>query len=228
VDVLIEQIRLGRTPRLVIFYDGANERGRAIPGSYWANLLAQFVDADYGYWDALDAFEAGRRLFNFQHSALWNVALRLRSVFRARVPTAAPEAPLDENQKQVLRNHASAAARSYVTNVALAANLGTAYGFVTLVLLQPLAVCLDAPESQTYRFSGPPQPWQATYYPRLYAEIQRLAQGSNLHVIDLCTRLNPAAAQDHNLFNTYFHLSPSGNSFMASVVEDVMKPYLGP
>ncbi len=64
LPLLIDQLREGRIPKAVVFYDGVNESGRATADSSWTTdeaLLSPYQAGDYEYFWVADLVERGQR-----------------------------------------------------------------------------------------------------------------------------------------------------------------------
>ena len=210
LPILVDQLREGRIPKAVVFYDGVNEAGRALPS--WTNdeaLTAPYKAGDYEHLWVAEMVERGQRP-NFDNLATVKLAGRLcRRVGLCHWPRV-------QGTKSAAAEtaHAQEAARTYVQYARMVHALARDFDFQALFVLQPIGGCLDDPAGYPYPHLGPPREWQTSYAPKLYAEIVRM-RPPGLHLVDLCKVFNEPVKAGMRPFSTPLHLNAEGNAFMA-------------
>lgn len=202
VMVLADLLRQGYVPKMVVFYDGANEAGRGVPYTLKDNVTQPYQAGDYSHWTVRRYVEQAEqpgwwRAVN--EMPLAKLAQRLKAKFVDHADFSGKTSELER--------HAIAAADNYLLNVRFARQLGHAYSFKVIFILQPIGVCLDEPQAYPYRFLGPPADWQLTYYRALYAAIDAKAGGS---VVNWCRVLNKLVRDGSRPFNTMLHVDGGG------------------
>lgn len=227
VNVLVDLLRQRRIPKVVVFYDGANEAGRGIPGRITDNVLTPYVEGDYSYWEVRDLVEAGenvqegKRLVNVEALSLAKVVARVKNHFWSK---GGGRGEQDGAINEKLAAHARQAAEGYLRNVQFIANLSRGVGFQVLFVLQPMGVCLESPLEYQFPMLAQPVPWQINYYRGLYAEIQTQVAGlPGLSIINLCDAVNRPVAKGRKPFNTQIHLNSEGNKVIAEILLDHIK-----
>lgn len=210
--VLVELLSRGYVPRIAVFYDGANEKGRGVRGKFWDNVSQDYVHADYLYHEVLDALDRTERM-EIRNLALVKFATRVHDFILRHVQTPHPA---DLNTfRASSQAHARGAAANYAANAEVAAALGRAYGFEVVLVLQPLGTCLPQRDVNDFPVSGPPPEYWRIYYGDLYPALRSAAATRGLKVVDLCSALRDRVARGEGAFNTSIHLNSAGNEFMA-------------
>ena len=211
LPILMDQLREGRVPKAVIFYDGVNETGRGMPTmTNDQAITAPYTAGDYEYFWVADLVERGQHA-NLDRLALVKLWNRLVRRFTHQTGAPAPDHIATAEEQAA---HARAAAHAYVQYARMAHALGESFGFKTVFALQPLAGCVEGGAAYDFPYLGPPRQWQFTYAPRLYAEIAAQAP-EELHVVNLCGDLNAAMREGMKPFNAPLHLNREGYRLMA-------------
>ncbi|MBI3087384.1 MAG: hypothetical protein HYY91_00635 [Candidatus Omnitrophica bacterium] len=221
LPLLIDQLREGRVPKAVVFYDGVNESGRGL--SVWTTdetLVAPYVAGDYEYFWVADLVARGQRTVNLENSALVN--LMARACMRVGLCKRPVPPPIQRASLEQQAAHAEEAARAYVQYARMVEALGDEFGFTSLFVLQAIPGCVEGGADYPFPNPGALRPWQFTYAPLLYAEIVRQAP-SDLRVVNLCGRLNEAMASGLKPFSGPLHLTPDGFRFVAERVFELMR-----
>ncbi|MBM4442295.1 MAG: hypothetical protein FJ027_17900, partial [Candidatus Rokubacteria bacterium] len=206
VDLLVELLRQGRRPTVAVFYDGVNEQC-----FYWRGYGLQSWRADPRH----AALDAAVRLANRapaflpENTALGRVLLRVRDRVRAWSGGDPLATATGDDYARVYAEPAACAAR-YHENAAFVRELGRAYGFRPLFVLQPSGAFLPDPTGYPYPIPGAPTARRVENYRALYARI--LAGGG---VEDLSDALVEPAARGLAVFTDWQHLSAAGNGIVA-------------
>ncbi|MBI2884826.1 MAG: hypothetical protein HYY15_01475 [Candidatus Omnitrophica bacterium] len=223
LSLLIDQLREGRVPKAVIFYDGINESGRGIPA--WTTdeaLTAPYAAGDYEYFWVADLVARGQRTVNLENSAFANLLHRLcmRLGLCQRIPPAVQRASLEQQAA-----HAKAAAHAYVQYARMVDALSEEFEFAPLFILQPMAGCVEGGADYPFPYPGVLRPWQLSYGPRLYGEIER-QMPPGLKVVNLCEPMSEAVASGLKPFHTSLSLSPEGFRFVAEQLFPLLRRHL--
>lgn len=221
IQVLIDQIREGRIPKAVVFYDGVSETGKdPLYGSASVDELinAPYHAGDYEHQWVDEMTERGQKV-NFDNLATVKLGKRLCRRWRlCYTPARTWEPPIREASDAQQSAHARDAARAYVQYARMVDALGRAFGFRALHVLQPVGgACVENAATYPFTYLRPPRRWQFTYTPKLYANIMSMAP-SDIRVVDLCKSLNPKIASGMQPFSTPLHLNNEGNAYMASLI----------
>lgn len=220
LPLLIDQLREGRIPSAVVFFDGVNESGRATPDSSWTTdeaLLSGYMTGDYEYFWVADLVERGQRanLDQLYLAKLWRRFIRRIGFLQRSVPERA--ASLEAQTA-----HASAAATAYAQYARMVHALGTDFGYDSLFILQPVAGCVTGGAAYAFPRPLPVRPWQVTYIPLLYKAVIGQAP-AGLNIADLCPEMSAAMASGLKPFNAPLHLSPEGTGFVARWIFERMQ-----
>jgi hypothetical protein len=216
VPILVQELRAGRRPDVLIFYDGANEVGREPRGSVYENVQGPYVHGDFGWAWVQDQIQDGHRALNVRRLALWELAYRVHHLFErvtgqwdARLATERDKE--GEFDRAAVERHAVAAARAYAVSMTVVKGIAQALKIRVVFVLQPLGTCVDAPRADTFPHFPGPRPWEVAYYTALYREIDMRMPDT----LDWCRAMNADVAAGHRVFNTRLHLSAEGNRRIA-------------
>ena len=77
ITLLVDVLRQGYVPDVVVFYDGANEAGRGLPSRITDNVLARYVEGDYANW-LVGYLRSDEPILKFENLALAKLAARVR------------------------------------------------------------------------------------------------------------------------------------------------------
>ena len=219
LPLLIDQLREGRVPKAVVFYDGVNETGRATFTMTNDQAIATpYAAGDYEYFWVTDLVNRGQHV-NLDRSALAKLLGRLARRLGFGRPQYAPERPATPEEQAA---HARAAARVYVQEAKMVHAMGESFGFSSLFVLQPVAGCVAGGADYDFPFLGPPRPWQFTYLPVLYREILQQAP-KELDVVNMCGELDEAMRNGLKPFNAPLHLNREGYGLMAERIFEQMQ-----
>jgi hypothetical protein len=225
IQILIDQIREGRIPKMVVFYDGVSEAGkdpRYGIASIDEIIKAPYRTGDYEHQWVEEMSERGLRV-SLDNLATVKLAKRLCRRWRYCYTPARPWEAIDEASEAQQTAHAQDAARVYVQYAKMVNALGRAFGFKTLYVLQPVGgACVENAATYPFTYLRPPRRWQYTYTPKLYANIINMAP-SDMRVANLCNSLNPKIASGMQPFSTPLHLNAEGNAYMASLIFDLLR-----
>ncbi len=226
IQILIDQIRDGRIPNTVVFYDGVSEAGkdpRYGIASVDEMINAPYRTGDYEHQWVEEMTERGQKV-NIDNLATVKLAKRLCRRWRfCYTPARTWEPPTREASETQQTAHARDAARVYVQYAQMVNALGRTFGFRALYVLQPVGgACVENAATYPFTYLRPPRRWQFTYTPKLYANIMSLAP-PDIRVVDLCKSLNPKIASGMQPFSTPLHLNNEGNAYMASLILDLLR-----
>ena len=199
--VLMEQLKAGRRPNLVIFYDGVNDAyaGAVSPGMPSAHISLRNIKA------RMEGSLAGRLDFLRNSSALQLAMLATNSVRRVH-------AAASENGETQLK--AAATLDNYEANLRMAQTLARAYGFRVLSFWQPALVYGNKPLAPFEMRIAGNQAWANTFHTlhAVYAEAERRGEGRGDFVF--LGRIFDSTNEPFYI-DKWMHLAPKGNEYVA-------------
>lgn len=223
VYLLVDQLKQGRVPDMVVFYDGINETCMSLDSGMYENLTVEkYEETDFRYFLFKSAFNYLNQplRLTFENLSIYQVVVRLRAKLArgllSIVSTSGGKKLTKEDETRRLQAHAVACSRVYMDNASLVVNLARLYGFKPLFILQPSGVFL--PNAETYRFPivAAPEDWRIDYYKYLYRSILEEAKRTKrLNVWDLSKTLNKPVAEGEKMFIEWQHLNDRGNQYIA-------------
>jgi lysophospholipase L1-like esterase len=202
--VLMEQLKVGRRPDLVIFYDGVNDSyaGAVSPGMPDAHVSLATIKA------RVEGSLAARLDFLRDSSALQLARLVVNSVRRVDAAEA-------KNEK--VQSKAVATLDNYEANMRMAQTLAHAYGFRVLSFWQPAFVyghkALAPFEMRVARNEA----WADSFHilNTVYAEAERRAEVRANFVF--LGRIFDSTSQPFYI-DKWMHLDPQGNELVAGAI----------
>jgi lysophospholipase L1-like esterase len=202
--VLTEQLKAGRRPDLVIFYDGVNDAyaGAVSPGIPNAHISLGNIKA------RLEGSLAGRLDFLRNSSALQLAMLAANSV--RRVHASAPES--EETQCK-----AAAALDNYEANLRMAQTLAQAYGFRVLSFWQPALIYGHKPLARFEMRIAGNEAWANIFHTlnTVYAEAE--GRSENCGDFVFLGRIFDSTSEPFYI-DKWMHLAPEGNEFVAATI----------
>mgnify|MGYP001618077881 CR=1 FL=1 len=227
VQILMDQLREGRIPNAIIFYDGVNETGRdGLTNTNDEAIQVPYRAGDYEHQWVEQMVERGQKV-NLDNLAMVKLGKRLcrRWGFCYR-PAKAGETVVTASDVQQTA-HAKEAAHAYVQYARMVNALGRTFGFQSLFILQPIGACVENPAAYSFPYLGPPRPWQYTYAPKLYADIMNMAS-PDIRVVNLCQSLNGKIAEGMQPFSTPLHLNAEGHAQIVARILGFLRESGGP
>lgn len=229
IVALIRQLQLGRRPDFVIFFDGVNDAPAA---ALWPEILGTHMN----FYKIRDRFEAPGRRQNRQvktaiaHSGMVRFAALLSEKFGLSPAAHSGEwnAPRDAAE---VRRRGETAARLWLENCGLIRDLGVAYGFVPIFVLQPslLVGAKDLhPSEQELQITEQENEAKREGM-AVYAEMRRAVremlpqQDSDLAIYDASDLFADVAEP---IYIDYVHMSGRGNRYIAAELLRLLKPHL--
>lgn len=218
VIALMEQLKAGRHPDLVIFYDGVNDAyaGAVSPGVPGAHMSLGNIRA------RVEGSLAGRLDFLRNSSALQLAMLAVNSVRRVDA---------FEGRRRETNSKVAATLDNYEANLHLAQTLGEAYGFRVLSFWQPALVYGHKPLAPFEMRIAGNQSLSKPFHilNAVYAQAERRAEDRGDFVF--LGRIFDST-NDPLYVDKWMHLAPEGNEFvagaMARYVEDNLRTPLKP
>jgi lysophospholipase L1-like esterase len=198
---LLEQLKAGKHPDIVVFYDGFNDAdfGTMLPGNPTPHM------GFLGIKGRLEGRLANR--FDFLRGlGIWQLAEQTTKSLGRSGPPRAPASELSARANSALNN--------YEENLKIARHLGEAYGFKVYAFWQPAIIYghkpLVAYEEQLLQLSlSPAYPFQSLQ--PVYKEAQRRASVDGTFVF----LGNIFDAIQEPLYLDWAHLNPRGNEIAA-------------
>jgi hypothetical protein len=205
--LLMEKLKGGRTPDLVVFYDGFNDSdiGTSLQGP----------SAHGGYQTTrarLEGSPAGRLDF-LERTALWQLALELSKPLGRKGPAKVPVDRLSSSSVDTLNN--------YEANLRIARALGEVFGFKVCAFWQPAVIYGHKPLAPYEQLllklsSGQRYPFLALVPVYKEAENRAAEKGDFVFLADAFDSVREPVYLD------WVHLNPVGNEIVARA----MTPYV--
>ena len=208
---LIEELKAGHTPDLVVLFDGFNDADVGTTPSGPATHLR--------YTSVQQRLQGKFSIYTdlVQHLAIWRLAVQMTPALDRK---ALPRVP----QRQ-LAERASATLDNYTQNLEIAKELGKLYGFKVCAFWQPSLIYGHKPlaryEQDFLRLSREPtfffQPLTS-----VYAEAERRARrdGQFAFLGDVLD------GSSQPLYLDWVHLNPEGNGLVAQAIARQLSPCL--
>jgi lysophospholipase L1-like esterase len=211
--VLMEQLKMGRRPDLVIFYDGVNDAyaGAVSPGVPSAHMSLGNIKA------RMEGSLAGRLDFLRNSSALQLAMLAENSLRRVHA---------DASENAETQFKAAAALDNYEANLRIAQTLAHAYGFRVLSFWQPALVYGHKPLAPFEMRIAGNKTWDNTFHTlnAVCGEAEGRAEKQGDFVF--LGRIFDSTREPLYI-DKWMHLAPKGNEFVAAaiarVVEDILR-----
>lgn len=209
VILLMEQLKAGGRPGMVIFYDGVNDSyaGAISPGVPTAHMSLSNIKA------RVEGTLSGR--LDFLRSS-YTLQVAVAALNSLRLSTAANSA-VDE-----AKSKAAATLDNYERNLQIAAILGKAYGFRVFCFWQPAFVYGHKPLFPFEMTIADNQAAKKSFnmLNKVYQHAQRRAATDNVFVFlgDVFDSVNEPVYIDK-----WMHLAPLGNELVARSVADYVK-----
>ena len=206
--LLMEELKLGHVPNVVLMYDGFNDAdvGTSVSGPATHLGYASFKERVEG---APEAY-----LEPLRRTAMWRFALKVADFFTRRGPARVSGAESRERAVSTLNN--------YEQNLRMARALGAAFGFKVCAFWQPALIYGHKPlvpyEKELLQLaSGTAYPFQALA--PVYAEAERRARADGQFmflggIFD---------GETQPLYLDWVHLNPSGNALAAQALAQRME-----
>jgi lysophospholipase L1-like esterase len=204
VLVLMEQLKAGRRPDLVIFYDGVNDAyaGAVSPGLPGAHISLWNIKA------RMEGSLAGRLDFLRNSSALQLAMLAANSVRRVHAA---------ETGNEHLQSKAAATLDNYEANLGMAQTLARAYGFRVLSFWQPAFAYGHKPLAPFESKIAGNEAWANTFHilNTVYAEAQRRSEdkGDFVFLGGIFDSTN-----EPYYIDKWMHLAPKANESAAAAI----------
>ncbi|MBI5912310.1 MAG: SGNH/GDSL hydrolase family protein [Betaproteobacteria bacterium] len=215
---LIEVLKKGIRPQLVIFYDGINEVNAVAYGGTPGGIDPE---AEAALKRALDS--DNRSVWNSiaQHSLI--VRALTRRLFPGHQKTAHNEYSVPEADRL---GYASALVNVYATNVRTVDALAREYGFAAYFFLQPCPMIArknnSVLEEAVFRERAKNRKWEADFFRLSYSIFRRnpyLASNAKYH--DISGIFDGMTAE---LFQDSEHLLPEGNRIVAErIAQEIVR-----
>jgi lysophospholipase L1-like esterase len=204
VLVLMQQLKAGRRPDLVIFYDGVNDAyaGAVSPGMPGAHISLWSIKA------RMEGSLAGRLDFLRNSSAL-QLAMLAANCIR-RVDAA-------ETRNEYLQSKAVATLDNYEANLGVAQTLARAYGFQVLSFWQPAFAYGHKPLAPFELKIARNEAWANTFHilNAVYAEAERRSEDKGDFVF--LGGIFDSSNQPY-FIDKWMHLAPQGNESVAAAI----------
>ena len=207
VLLLIEKLKTGKVPDLVVFYDGFNDAdvGTAPqgPGTHLGYLTTKAH---------LEGSLAGRMDF-LKRTALWQLALEISEPLGRKGPPRVAVDRLHSSAVETLNN--------YEANLRTARALGREFGFRVCAFWQPAVIYGEKPQAPYEQLllklsSGQRYPFLALA--PVYKEAEKRATGKSTFVF----LADVFDAVGEPVYLDWVHLNPAGNEIVARA----MAPYV--
>ncbi len=230
---LFMELREGRSPDLVVFFDGFND--------VWSSFQIGRAGEHQNFPQIRDRVE-GRDIRRVQESLLpqllsrTNIAQLLQLVRTGGTLRPEPEELVTYNtmgvDAQILAESTFAV---YRRNMRMASSLGDEFGFDCLFFWQPCIWCGNKPRSsyedlvwqsgtEAFVAGGDPA-WKDLI--RRTQNTASLYSSSLEHFVDLSTAFDSSTAEYYSDYSGC-HLNPDGNAFIASRIADVIVDTIDP
>jgi lysophospholipase L1-like esterase len=204
VLLLMEQLKAGRRPDLVIFYDGVNDSyaGAVSPGVPDAHISLGSIKA------RVEGSLAGRLDFLRDSSALQLARLALNSVRRVNAAEA---------KNEQVESKAVATLDNYEANLRMAQTLAQAYGFRVLSFWQPAFVYGHKPLAPFEMRVAGNEAWANSYriLNTVYTEAERRAE---IHGDFVFLGRIFDSTNEPFYIDKWMHLDPQGNELVAGAI----------
>jgi hypothetical protein len=215
IYLLLDRLREGRLPTVVVFYDGVNEQCYTVRGreGQWHPLYGRINDA----------MEIATRapLLVFENFPLYALMTRLRDRLGAIVRGERGRFTTGEDFTTIYTDIGRCAG-SYREGALFVLRLSREFGFTPVFVLQPSGAFLDDPASYRFPTYEPPSAARVANYRALYRQIIDDAKAGSYVVWDLSDLLRRPAAAGEAVFVDWQHPTSRGNALIAARLADIL------